>query len=79
MNEVALSLQRPSIQSLFDGYDYRPFGAGLPIRIPVPKKLKPVQWEAECQDTAEEGAGAKPRVFKSREMPQGAKREQGAA
>ena len=41
MRENTLMLQRPSIQALFDGYNYYPYGEGQPIPAPIarPKDL----------------------------------------
>jgi len=40
MRENTLLLQRPSIQALFDGYEYIPYGEGMPIPAPLLRKPK---------------------------------------
>lgn len=40
MRENTLLLTRPSIQALFDGYEYIPYGEGMPIPAPLLRKPK---------------------------------------
>ena len=48
MKENTLLLQRPSIQALFDGYEYCPYGEGQPIPAPLSRKPKNNKSEQEA-------------------------------
>ena len=49
MRENTLMLQRPSIQALFEGYEFYPYGGGMPIPAPLLRKPKDRQELAELE------------------------------
>ena len=57
-------LQRPSIQKLFSGYEYYPFGGGQPIPAPLLRKPK----EKQQLDRIEKSQSAKVSARKQLEI-----------
>ena len=58
MRENTLLLQRPSIQALFDGYEFHPYGAGTPIPAPLlrkPKDKKQAMMDSSMTTTTQGG------------------------